>query len=276
MTHEYNIRSKMVDTVATTEEDLTRLQQNITGSLKGEISNGNSSLKDEINNLKDTVIKRLQEENQNLRQKYNKLEAKIVKLETEQNSLAQNGRRNNIVISGIPDSIDDNNLENTVISMISDTNVNIEENDIEVCHRFGKPDVKSKSKKIVVRFVNRKNCNKIFENKNKLKKLNNELAKSSNEKHNFREGTKVFVNESLTPMNDFIAFNYRKLKREELIHSCCSRNGVLIIKMTNKSRPAKIFHMENLLNLFSDFDFEAGEMYLDTSQDTDASVHSTY
>ena len=66
MTHEYNIRSKMVDTVATTEEDLTRLQQNITGSLKGEISNGNSSLKDEINNLKDTVIKRLQEENQNL------------------------------------------------------------------------------------------------------------------------------------------------------------------------------------------------------------------
>ena len=224
MTHEYNIRSKMVDTVATTEEGLTRLQQNITGSLKGEISNGNSSLKDEINNLKDTVIKRLQEENQNLRQKYNKLEAKIVKLETEQNSLAQNGRRNNIVISGIPDSIDDNNLENTVISMISNTNVNIEENDIEVCHRFGKPDVKSKSKKIVVRFVNRKNCNKIFENKNKLKKLNNELAKSSNEKHNFREGTKVFVNESLTPMNDFIAFNYRKLKREELIHSCCSRN----------------------------------------------------
>ena len=269
MTHEYNIRSKMVDTVATTEEDLTRLQQNITGSLKGEISNGNSSLKDEINNLKDTVIKRLQEENQNLRQKYNKLEAKIVKLETEQNSLAQNGRRNNIVISGIPDSIDDNNLENTVISMMSDINVNIEENGMEACHRFGKPDVKSKSKRTVFRFVNRKNCNKNFENKKKLAKLNNE-------KHNFREGTKIFVNESLTLMNELIAFNCRKLKRKELIHSCYSKNGVLNIKVTDKSRPVKIFHMESLLNLFSDFDFEAGEMYLDASQDTDASVHSTY
>ena len=124
----------------------------------------------------------------NLRQKCNKLEAKIVKLETEQNSLAQYGRRNNIVISGIHDSIDDNNLDNTVISMMSDINVNIEENDIEACHRFDKPDVTSKSKETIVRFANRKNCNKIFENKKKLAKLNNQ-------KHNFREGTKIFVSE---------------------------------------------------------------------------------
>ena len=59
MTHEYNTRLKMVDTVAITQEDLTSLQQNIIDSLKDEISNDNSSLKDEINNLKDTVIKRL-------------------------------------------------------------------------------------------------------------------------------------------------------------------------------------------------------------------------
>ena len=85
-----------------------------------------------------------------MRQKCNKLEAKIVKLETKQNSLAQYGRRNNTVISGIPDSIDDNNLENTAISMVSNINVNIEENDIKLCHRFGKPDATSKSKKTIV------------------------------------------------------------------------------------------------------------------------------
>ena len=56
----------MVDTVAITQEDLTRLQKNIIDSLRDEISNGNSNLEDDINNLKDTVIKRLQEENQNL------------------------------------------------------------------------------------------------------------------------------------------------------------------------------------------------------------------
>ena len=84
----------MVDTVAITQEDLTRLQQNIINSLKDEISKGNSSLKDEIKNLKDTVIKCLQEKNQNLQQKCNKLEAKIVKLEKEQNSLTQYGGTN--------------------------------------------------------------------------------------------------------------------------------------------------------------------------------------
>ena len=66
MTHKYKTRSKMVDTVAITQEDLTRLQQNIIDNLKGEISNGNSSLKDEINNLEDTVIKRLQEKKSEL------------------------------------------------------------------------------------------------------------------------------------------------------------------------------------------------------------------
>ena len=95
MIHEYNTRSsKVVDTVAITHEDLTRLQQNIINSLRDEISKGNSSLKDEIKNLKDTVIKCLQEENQNLQQKCNKLEAKIVKLEKEQNSLTQYGGTN--------------------------------------------------------------------------------------------------------------------------------------------------------------------------------------
>ena len=95
MIHEYNTRSsKVVDTVAITQEDLTRLQQNIINSLKDEISKGNSSLKDEIKNLKDTVIKCLQEKNQNLQQKCNKLEAKIVKLEKEQNSLTQYGGTN--------------------------------------------------------------------------------------------------------------------------------------------------------------------------------------
>ena len=49
MTHECNTRSKMVDTDARAQKCLTRPEQNIIDSLKDEISNGNSSLKDEIN-----------------------------------------------------------------------------------------------------------------------------------------------------------------------------------------------------------------------------------
>ena len=100
-----------------------------------------------------------------MRQKCNKPEVKKLKLEIDQNFLTQYRRKINTVISRIPDSIDDKDLENTVIFMISDINVNIEENGIEACHRFGKPDVRSKSKKKLfllstgkVAIINKKTC----------------------------------------------------------------------------------------------------------------------
>ena len=152
---------------------------------------------------------------------------------------------------------------------MSDINVIIKENDIEACHRFGKPDVISNSKKTIVRFVNRKSSNKILENRKKLAKLNNE-------KHSFTEGTKMFVSESFTPMNESIAFNCRTLEHKELTHSLYRRNGVINIRMTDKRHPVKIFHVERLVNLFSDFDLESVELGLDASQLTDTSVQSTY
>ena len=89
--------------------------------------------------------------------------------------------------------------------------------------------------------------------------MKKKLGKLNKEKHNFRERTKIFVNESLTPMNESIVFNGRKLIRKELIHSCYHRNRVVNIKITDKSRPVEIFHMDRPLNLFLDFDFESGE-----------------
>ena len=71
---------------------------------------------------------------------------------------------------------------------------NIEESSIDVCHRFGRTGVRLKSKETIFRLANRTSWIKNFENKKKLEKLNNE-------KHNFIEGTKSFVSESLTPMN---------------------------------------------------------------------------
>ena len=67
---------------------------------------------------------------------------------------------------------------------MSDINVNNEQCDIEASHRFGKPDVILKSKKATVCFVNKKSCNKTFENKKRLAKLNNQ-------KHNLRKGAKL-------------------------------------------------------------------------------------
>ena len=77
--------------------------------------------------------------------------------------MAQYGRRNNVVFSGIPENVPDNNLESTVITVLSDTDVQVESRDIEACHRIGKPS--SKTQKTIVRFVNRKNCEKVLSDK---------------------------------------------------------------------------------------------------------------
>ena len=125
-----------------------------------------NSLKDEIINPKDMVIKNLQDENSRLKEKCEKLENRVVILESNHNDLAQYGRRNNVVFSGIPENVPNNNLESLVISVLSDITVQVKPRDIEACHRIGKPT--SKTQKTIVRFVNRKNCEKVLANKKTL------------------------------------------------------------------------------------------------------------
>ena len=63
------------------------------------------------------------------------------------NQVEQYGRRNNIVISGIPDDVADDGLEDAVTSIMVDVDVIVQNGDIEACHRIGKSDHKTSSKK---------------------------------------------------------------------------------------------------------------------------------
>ena len=105
------------------------------------VSEGNIEQYDfkiEINSLKVVIIKSLQDENATLRERCSKLEQRPVVFESSTNDLEQYGRRNDIVISGIPDSADINHLEESVTEMLSDTDVKVTSNGIEACHRIGK------------------------------------------------------------------------------------------------------------------------------------------
>ena len=77
-----------------------------------------------------------------LRDRCSKLQQKVVEFEYSTNNLEQCGRRNNIVISGIPDTVDVNQLEESVAEILTEINVNVASNDIEACHRIGKKDTR--------------------------------------------------------------------------------------------------------------------------------------
>ena len=158
--HEYNTRTKKGDF----QEALANLEQNITNS----INSVKTELKEEINNLKDVITKWLQDENVILRDTCRKLEQKLVEFEFSTNNLEQYGRRNNVIISGIPDSVDNNQLEGPVTEILTDININVASNDIEACHRIGKKDSRIGSTKTIIRFVNRKHAKQALYNKKKL------------------------------------------------------------------------------------------------------------
>ena len=119
MTHKYNTQTKKEAVVS--NEALAKVKENIISTI--------NCLKEEITNLKD-VIKRLQEENKKLREKCSKLENDVISNESSVNTLEQYGKRNNIVASGIPAHVSESDLEETVISVLSDTEVNVSPNRI--------------------------------------------------------------------------------------------------------------------------------------------------
>ena len=124
-------------------------------------------LDNELLNLKDAIIKNLQVENERLRKKVNVLENKILNLESEHNSLEQYGRRNNIEITGIPDSVPDQNLEEKVVDILNEIIVNVSPKDTEACHRVGVS--KNSSKKTIVGFINRKHAKKALLSRKNLR-----------------------------------------------------------------------------------------------------------
>ena len=108
------------------QDSLDKLEKSIVQSI--------NSLKEEIINLKDIAIKNLQDENTRLKVKCAKPENRVAILESNHNDLAQYGRRNNVIFSGIPKNVPDNNLEITVISVLSGIDIQVESRDIEACH----------------------------------------------------------------------------------------------------------------------------------------------
>ena len=233
--HEYNTRTKKA---------LANLGQNTTNSINW------IEFKEEINNLKDVIIKRLQDQNVILRDKWSTLEQKLVEFECGAfNNLEQYGRRNNIIISDIPDSVVCNQLEESVTKILTDINVNVASNDIEACHRIRKKDSRIGSTKTIIRLVNRKHGKQALYNKKNFPK--------SKKKYTFNPNNNLFfISEKLTRMNESLAFQGRKLMRNNLVNACYVRDGIITLTINERSKAIKIHRIKDLLEFFPNIDFE--------------------
>ena len=269
--HVYNTRNNPLSTIEknvsseanfeASESFVISETANLIFSLEKKLISRFDGLDKEILNLKDIIIKNIQDENQRLRKKVSDLESKVISLENDHNSLKQYGRRNNLEISGILDTVPDQNLEQKVTEILDEIDVSVSPNDIEACHRMGSSV--NNSRRIIVRFTNRKFATKAFLNRSKLRKV-----PSTSLNYN------IFVNENLILRYRKIAFLCRKLKRADHIEKTFTRDGIVHISSPDiqRGKVLKIYHLNDLFNLFPDHDF--GENIREDKQND--SIQSSY
>ena len=103
-------------------------------------------VQNELLNVKNIIIRNLQEENERLRKRVSFLNKKVISLESRDNMLEQYGRRNNYEITGIPDSMLQRDLENKVVDILNAIGLNVSNDDFEDCHRIGESRNNSQKK----------------------------------------------------------------------------------------------------------------------------------
>ena len=137
-----------------------------------------NEMKHDLLEMKDQIIKNLVESNKKLQKKVESLERELQYQKEEIQSNNQYGRRSNIEVSGIPNSVKDQEVEGKIIEILQKIDVDISNEEVEACHRL--PATRNNpTKRVIVRFVNRKSCEKSLKNKKKLKDIDMASLNSS-------------------------------------------------------------------------------------------------
>ena len=144
---------------------------------------------------------------------------------------------------GIPNTMADDELDSTVISVLADADIKVDSSDIKDYFQTGKPD-KANSKKLIKHFPNTKYCKKALLNRKKLIEC-----------VGFNPNTKIFANKNLILINQNNAYNCRKLKLGGLLFACFARDGIahILLGKLLLGKSFKIHHMNILLEMFPEF-----------------------
>ena len=152
-------------------------------------------------------------------------------------------RRHNLVISGIPDSVNHNNLEKTVIDIISSIGMNVSSYEVVGCHRLYKNNKSKFPAKTIIRFTNRKVVEYCIRNRDLL--LNN------NNKNRFKMNLRFY--ENLCESNERVNNWCRELKKYGSLHDYYTRNGFIKIIINEGDFPIKIRHPDELFHKFQEY-----------------------
>lgn len=164
-------------------------------------------------------------ENKILSKKVNELESRVDELE-------QYSRSNSLEINGIPESSTESVIE-IVKTVSSKLGVQIDNKDIDACHRLGvkKNDEEIKHRGIVVRFTTRVIKEDVLQKRRVKRNFNTKDIGFSD-----RPAEVVYINESLSSARRQVLNAARKLKRDKLVAFVWVRNGKILVRVEQDSK----------------------------------------
>ena len=117
----------------------------------------------------------------------------------------QYNRRESIEIAGIPDSVNDKDLENKSLQILGSIGVDkVEPWQVHACHRL------KNKRNTIIRFISRKTADSALYKRGDLKKIDKTSL-------GFPADTKLYINENLYPPLKFLHYKVRQLFKRKCI-----------------------------------------------------------
>ena len=221
-----------------TKPELVQLLLKTEASLGSQITDLSKEIEDTL-----TYLKKLEADIAIVRNVNDRFVERVVKTEGQCWDNAKNSRRDTVEIIGIPNSIGNGDLEETVRGVFRNIGVETDERDVQACHRL------KEKERTIVKLVNRKDCIQILRVKKELKFFDPT-------KLDFPENTEIFINESLCPHCGGIWNKCKKLRAIQKIHQFYMISGLIRVKLEEIGSSKIITHMFDLKELFPDLDIE--------------------
>ena len=183
----------------------------------------------------------IKNENKNLTDEVKHIYDQLYDIEIRLIDTEQYNRRQNLIITGIPESIKQNDLELTVIDILRSIGLQISSYEIVGCHRLYKPKNSKYAAKTIVRFINRKATEYCMFYRKRLAEVKSFI------------GMNLRFQENLCEANEHVLKWSRDLKKYDFIHEYYIRNGFIKIIVNKDDPPIKIHHPDDLYSRFNNF-----------------------
>ena len=180
----------------------------------------------------------LTEEINNYRKEFDNVNKNLYEMDCKILANNQYSRRENLIISGIPNYILHDDLENTVLKILQVFSLReLSSYHIVACHRLPSNNG-NYPERTIVRFINRKMAMYCVDNKDYISQCNG----------NLNMNLRFF--EDLAPDNEYILKVCRDLKYLSIIKDFVVRNGFTKVFLYNTNIPIKCAHPDDLHDMF--------------------------